>query len=102
MQADSVQHLLVMIGKADVFQFDGVIRRQRFRLFRTLHLLAGKHLCHFTDNNFDLCNVIGVGKSSDQRLHNAERKHNDRQKGFCRQCSMHIEQAAHRQNPQQC
>ena len=101
-QIDSVQYLLVVIGKADIFQLDGVVRRQLFRTFRTLHILAGQHLRHLTHDGRHLRDVIGVGKSGDQRLHNAEGQNNDREKRLRRQCAVHIEKAAHRQDAEKC
>ena len=98
MQADTVEHFLVVIGEADVFQLDEVVRRQLFCAFRALHILAGQHLCHLADDGVDLRNVVGVGEGGDQRLHNAEGEDDDRQKCFRRQCAVHIEKAAHRQN----
>ena len=93
-----MQYLLVVIGKADIFQLDGVVRRQLFRTFRALHIFAGQHLRYLADDGRDLCDVVGVGEGGDQRLHNTERKHDDRQKCFCRQCTAHVKQAAHRQD----
>ena len=78
-QIDSVQYLLVVIGKADILQLDGVIGRQLFRAFRALHILAGQHLRHLVHDGLDLGDVIGVGKGGDQRLHNAEGQDDDRQ-----------------------
>ena len=101
-QIDSVQYLLIVIGKADILQLDGVIGRQLFRGFRTLHILAGQHLRHLTHDGRHLRDVIGVGKSGDQRLHNAEGQNNDREKRLRRQCAVHIEKAAHRQDAEKC
>ncbi len=63
MQIDSVQYLLVVIGKADILQLDGVIGRQLFRAFRALHIFAGQHLRHLVHDGLDLGDVIGVGKA---------------------------------------
>ena len=90
MQADAVEHFLVVIGEANVFQLDGVVVRQLFRAFRALHILAGQHLRHLAHDGRYLGDVVGVGKGGDQRLHDAERKHDDRQKCFCRQRAVHI------------
>ena len=49
-------------------------------------------------DGLDLCNVVGVGEGGDQRLHDAEGKHDDRQKCFCRQCAVHRKETAHRQD----
>ena len=97
-QIGSVQYLLVVIGKANILQLDGVVGRQLFCAFRALHILAGQHLRHLADDGFDLCNVVGVGEGGDQRLHNTERKHDDSQKCFCRQGAVHIKKAPHRQD----
>ena len=49
-QIDSVQHHLVVIGKADILHLDGVIGRQLFRAFRALHILAVQHVRHLSDD----------------------------------------------------
>ena len=86
-----MQHLLVVIGKADVFQRNGIIAWQLFRRLRALHIFAGEHLRHISNDGIDLCNVIGVGESGDRRLHNSKGEDNDRQKCLCRQYAVHIE-----------
>lgn len=101
-QIDSVQYLLVVIGKADILQLDGVIGRQLFRAFWALHILTGQHLRHLADDGLDLYNVVGVGEGGDQRLHNAEGQNDDREKRLRRQCAVHIEKAAHRQDAEKC
>ena len=100
-QADAVEHFFVVIGEADVFQFDGVVRRQLFRRRRALHILTGQHLCHLAHDGRYLGDVVCVGKGGDQRLHNTKGEDNDRQECLCRQCAVHIEHAPHRQNAQQ-
>ena len=79
MQIDSVQYLLVVIGKADILQLDGVIGWQLFPRRRALHILTGQHLCHLAHDGRHLRNVVGVRKGGDQRLHNAEGQDDDRQ-----------------------
>ena len=101
-QADAVEHLFIVIGEADVFQLDGVVRWKILRFLRALHILAGQHLRHLADDGLDLYNVVGVGEGSDQRLHDAEGKHDDCQKCFCQQGAVHIEKAAHRQDAEKC
>ena len=97
-QIDSVQYLLVVIGKADILQLDGVIGRQPFRRPWALHILTGQHLRHLAHDGRYLGNVIGVGKGGDQRLHDAEGQNDDREKRLRRQCAVHIKEAAHRQD----
>ena len=101
-QADTVEHFLVVVGKADILQLDGVIDRQPFHHRWTLHILTGQHFRHLADDGFDLCNVVGVGGGGDQRLHDAEGKHDDCQKCFCRQGAVHRKEAPHRQNAEKC
>ena len=66
-----------------------------------ISLLMG-HLRHLTHDGRHLRDVIGVGKSGDQRLHNTKGEDNDRQDCLCRQCAVHIEKAAHRQDAEKC
>ena len=97
-----MEYFLVVIGEADVFQLNGVVGRQLFRAFRALHILAGQHLRHLAHDGRYLGDVVGVGKGGDQRLHNAEGQNDDREKRLRRQCAVHIEKAAHRQDAEKC
>ena len=100
-QADAVQYLLVMVGKPYMFQLDGVIGGQFFGFFRAMHILARQHLRHLTDDDTHLCDIVGIGKGGDERLHNAEGKHDDGKECLRRERAMHIKQTAHRKNAEQ-
>ena len=90
-----------MVGKADIFKLDGVVRWELLRPLRALHILKGKDVRHLADDGRHLRDIIGVGKSGDERLHDAEGQDNDRQKGIGRERAVHMKDAAHRQNAQQ-
>ena len=96
-----MQHLLVPVGKAHPFQRNGAVCRQLRGRSRALQLLLLQNVRRLAHDGAHLGQIVGIGKGGQQGLHHAEGKHDDRQKVLHRQAPVHIQQAAHRQHPQQ-